>query len=551
MKFSGEFGGTQMQVYADKDKILYHDGSYINIVKQNRRERKGGNPMREAIPFDNKTLIRGLEKMVLLDGFDLIDLSNLGFDSYSEFRSMDASSEDEVWIKSLKHLHLLRKTIPNLELKSFSLDSIPGIEGFNSISLHGEKLWMQGYYRFIELDIQALRTTGKLIYDTYAMDPDFLNAQFLDDGLTWSESGLLLGNSFEGLWIFDPSKFKVNNTAPSLALQSVHLFNEKLPHDKIVLNKEHRFGYNENHLSFVMEAISYARPDAVQYKYKINGLRGYENWFKTDNPEVVFSYLPPGSYSFEFTAENGDGIWQETSLHYNFTIQQPFWKRSQFWLLSILLVALIAFIISTLIHRSKVRNQRAYSQKLLQAFEEERSRLAREIHDSLGQKLTLILRKSKETNNAEITDLASDSLEESRRISKNLHPSSLSKLGFTVAVKELMKQVSMQSACIFDSEIENVDHVLTSTQAIHLYRIIQESISNILKHSGAASASIQIMREKDHLNISIRDDGVGFDINDHNQSLGLKSMEERCNYIDARIKIQSTEGKGTLIDIQI
>lgn len=95
-----------------------------------------------------------------------------------------------------------------------------------------------------------------------------------------------------------------------------------------------------------MQAITFTYPENVYYKYRMKGLRDGDEWSQpTKDPNVVFSYLPPGAYVFEFTADNGDGLWQQNPYEYSFTITVPFWRTWIFWASVISFSTLLFFFI--------------------------------------------------------------------------------------------------------------------------------------------------------------------------------------------------------------
>jgi signal transduction histidine kinase len=197
--------------------------------------------------------------------------------------------------------------------------------------------------------------------------------------------------------------------------------------------------------------------------------------------------------------------------------------------------------------------QEQFSQDLIKGQEEERSRLARELHDSVGQKLMLLSKTTKKLGSENAEQLASSTLEEVRSISRGLHPSNLERLGLTTAINALVYDINANTDLFFTENIENVDNLLSKEYELHLYRIIQESLSNIVKHSEAKAVKLNIQKEDSKLTVSINDNGKGFDIASKKKSvsLGIKTLFERARIINAYIDLQSNIGKGTKLTISI
>lgn len=202
--------------------------------------------------------------------------------------------------------------------------------------------------------------------------------------------------------------------------------------------------------------------------------------------------------------------------------------------------------------RSKM--QEGFSHELIKAGENQRIRTARELHDSVGQKLMLLSKQIKSKGNVEMELLAANTLEELRSISRGLHPIILEKLGVTAAISSLINEVDANTSIFFTHEIENIDNILSQEASLHLYRIFQEALNNMVKHANAKTASITISKNKNTIKTIIKDNGKGFDYS-HNQgfegSLGMKTLMERAKIIKSTFSIDSSKNKGTTIQLTI
>jgi signal transduction histidine kinase len=206
----------------------------------------------------------------------------------------------------------------------------------------------------------------------------------------------------------------------------------------------------------------------------------------------------------------------------------------------------------------------AFSQQLIESQENERKRMAAELHDSLGQHLLVIKNRaalgdrlsgnrahSKEQFD-EITTSATQAIDEVRRIAYNLRPLNLERLGLTTVIEELIEKVSGSSGIQFFCDVMPLDGALTADGAINLYRIVQESVNNIVKHGEATKASIEIRREGADIHVSVSDNGRGFDIEAlARRGLGLTSIAERVRMLDGAHTLASAPGKGTALTIRI
>ncbi len=207
-----------------------------------------------------------------------------------------------------------------------------------------------------------------------------------------------------------------------------------------------------------------------------------------------------------------------------------------------------------------------YTLQLIASQEAERSRIAAELHDSLGQNLLLIKNRAQlalANENApenlreqieRINDLAAQTIAEVRQISHDLHPHQLDLLGLTRALRALIDNASESSAMVIDGKFDSVDDVFPREAATNIYRIAQESLNNILKHSRAKKARITLERDVHEVLLKIEDDGCGFKTGrdgDGGKGLGLKNIAERVRMLGGKIKMDSQPDKGARLEITI
>lgn len=207
--------------------------------------------------------------------------------------------------------------------------------------------------------------------------------------------------------------------------------------------------------------------------------------------------------------------------------------------------------------KNKAKEQRAlqeqFSQDLLKSQEAERTRIAKDLHDSVGQQLTLIKKKSQNLEQNEIAALTNNALEEVRSISKGLYPAILKQLGLSASIEQLILTYDEETELFFSSEIDTIDSFFNEPDSLNLYRFIQEVLNNIIKHAEAKSVSVVINKKKNSVNISISDNGKGFDAKNKvkQNSLGLKTITERIRILKGELKINSKLNNGTTIIAKI
>lgn len=198
--------------------------------------------------------------------------------------------------------------------------------------------------------------------------------------------------------------------------------------------------------------------------------------------------------------------------------------------------------------------QESFSQQLLSSQEEERKRISKDLHDGLGQSLLLIKNKVALNSDDNTKNMFNDAIEEVRTISRALHPFQLEKFGITKAIQNIINEFDESSDIFISSEIEDISNILTPEKEVNLYRIVQESISNIIKHSEAEAARVEVQKKPKYIHVKIKDNGKGFDFSEkHNdfKSLGLKTLKERTKFLKGTMKVDSEKNKGTTLEFVI
>ena len=187
---------------------------------------------------------------------------------------------------------------------------------------------------------------------------------------------------------------------------------------------------------------------------------------------------------------------------------------------------------------SKKNLQEGFSQKLLVSQEQERMRISKDLHDGIGQQLLLIKNKLISSGDQSTMEIVDRTINEVRNISRDLHPFALQELGITKAIEHTLAQVDENTSLFISSEIDNIDNLFTPEEEVNIYRIVQESLSNIIKHGKAEASKVLVKRFTNNITISIKDNGVGFDFSEKYQdkkSLGLKTLLERTRFLNGQM----------------
>lgn len=201
-----------------------------------------------------------------------------------------------------------------------------------------------------------------------------------------------------------------------------------------------------------------------------------------------------------------------------------------------------------------IENQRIYeaTQAILQGEEQERQRIAQDLHDSMGGMLANIrmtISSNDSSSKENVIEKLDKSIAEMRRISSNLMPETLKDLGLEIALKELCEAIPQKQFAI-QFEAFNLSEKIPCKIQMALYRITQESISNITKYAQATNVIVQISQNNSILNLTIEDDGIGFDKSEIVYGLGLKNIQNRVQLINGTVEIASNKGEGTTINVE-
>ncbi len=206
------------------------------------------------------------------------------------------------------------------------------------------------------------------------------------------------------------------------------------------------------------------------------------------------------------------------------------------------------------------------AQAVVQGQVEERTRLAKDLHDGLGSILSstkysfnhmkenLIITPENAAAFEKSMAMLDSSINELRRVAHNMMPEALTKFGLDTALKDFCNSVNQSGAIQLTYQSFGIDEsTIPEVASAGVYRIIQELVNNILKHADATTALVQIIRNNNNLSITVEDNGKGFDksILQNNQGMGYLNLKNRVAYMNGSIDIQTSSGKGTSVNIEI
>ena len=444
-------------------------------------------------------------------------------------------------------------------------------------------LWMtskQGVYRISIADFGTFAegNSSKNIWqrftEKHGLPSNECHGEQNQPSLCQTDDGRIWVPTVKGIGVIDPDLIEDHSVAPPIVIQEVTLygggnhvetllsdgsFSNRADSDPVLLT----IPPGNNNLFVRYSAIEFTEPRQVHFRYRILGLD--ENWIDAKNERTaLISSLRSGSYEFELIAANHLGI-SGSPVSFRFIVLPYWWETTvfRFLLAASIFVSGLAWY-SKRVRELKKKNelQADFLRQLIAREEAERKRFSQELHDSLGHELLLVRNRALDGANRagteseqqqfeDISEMAGKAIENARGMAYNLRPFELDRIGFRKAIESMISKISESSSTRYFKDVDELDEVLSSVQLVYLYRLIQEGLNNILKHSRASVVMLEIKKHEGQVLVQLDDNGVGFDSRSVKSGLGINGMNERVKLIGGDFQLTSTPGGGTRIQIQI
>ena len=316
-------------------------------------------------------------------------------------------------------------------------------------------------------------------------------------------------------------------------------------------------------VEFRFTGVSFDAPLRLQFRHRLDG---FDNDWRTGARRVaVYSNLPPGRLCLRLAASYEGGAWDGREISVDVMVPPQLWETLWFRT-GAAVIGLGA--VSLVWQRREILRRRAQAQqdqfcrRLMESQESERKRIASELHDSLGQNLLLIKNRAvmglKENASSErmreqlqeISQASTDSVEEIRSIARALRPYQLDRLGLTKTLEDVAASVTTAGGLHIKAAVDNVDGLFAPEAEIGLYRIVQEGLSNVLKHAQAKSVRLVVQRSEESVRMELTDDGRGFH-SAQKDGFGLNGLRERVRLLGGVVVVMSAPGQGTQLQVSI
>jgi signal transduction histidine kinase/ligand-binding sensor domain-containing protein len=388
-----------------------------------------------------------------------------------------------------------------------------------------------------------------------------------------ARDGKLWFPTMEGVAMIDPATVRVNQKPPPVVIEDLRINNQSVTPESWPHTISHHppegtsilIQPGQENFEIEYTALSFINSAHLRFRYKLEGLD--QNWIEAGTRRTAyFSRVPPGSYTFKVIAANSDGFWNIEGQSLRITVLPPFYRT--WWFLTLAALSVGGAIFGVFKYRVKQVEQRQAAQRmfarqLLESQEAERKRIAAELHDSLGQNLLVIKNramlnsltlpdKQARIQFTELSDAVAQTLDEVRAISHDLRPPHLDQLGLRTALVAMIEKVAASSPIQFTYELDECDGRFAPSDDITLYRIVQECLNNILKHSDATLAEINLAINDNEFTLTVRDNGRGFTPDGNEQvGLGLQGIAERARILGGTHTVNSAPGQGTTVTVRI
>ncbi len=412
---------------------------------------------------------------------------------------------------------------------------------------------------------------------------DGLQSNTFFSGHCKTQNGAMLFGGHNGFNLFYPIQIKESSFQPKVVLSELRIFNELIevgkPHkntnigQKPLLDKplhlceEIVLSYKDYVLSFGFSSLDLTAPQKNKYAYMLENFE--DEWTFTDGKKRFATYtnLKPGEYIFKVKGTNSDGIWNAAPTSLKIIVTPPFWQTWWFKTLAGSLLLLIAYSVHKVWVQVKLENLLAIERVKAQEAEAIRKKVAMDFHDEMGNQLASItaiinminIRHSKKEFNIDdllgrLNQHAQTLFYGTKDFIWSIDPKSDRAEVILMNIKDFGEDLFDKTGIsfTFQNELSDEQLVFPGGASRHITLICKEIFTNIVKHARCNQVSVRVYFIDKQLNIAIKDDGCGFDMNGSKKhGFGLENMRARANKIDAQIFIYSQPGLGTEITLAI
>lgn len=371
-----------------------------------------------------------------------------------------------------------------------------------------------------------------------------------------NKNGELLYGTPIGLVIVNPNQIKPSLYYPPLFIEDVNINYEKA--NNRIDNGVIQLYPKDQALTLRFVGLNYSNSPNIKYKYKLKGYN--ENWIVTSNQLATYTSLPAGTYFFQVNVTNTSGEWNKKFTTLKIIVHPPFYKTWWFICIVVLVLSTLLVLIIRFFSQRKLKRH-LQEMRILNEVNNEKQRISRDLHDNLGAELTyissIIDQKAYLINDPEkkadlelISNSSRHAMRQMRETIWAIQTDKITLENFAEKVLTTSKKYAEVANIQLKVNFGGENYTLPPSKVIVLLRVCQESINNAVKYAKASKIVVDINAEENLFTISIKDNGLGFDIEKVKMGYGLLNMQERAEEIESTLKIISEIGKGTSIIIK-
>lgn len=567
--FLSEGDGTDVWIGSDNGLWLYRDGAFGPILRANKTT--GGETSAMYVDSAGTRWVGNIDGLArVINGV----LDQVGDDEGFTGKRVRAIHEDAtgtLWIGTYDTgLFMYRGG----RFTRFTVrEGLPTNGAFRIIEDAQARFWISsnaGIYRVARSELEAV-ASGRSRAATavlYGREDGMANAECNGLGQPSgirAQDGRLWFPTQRGVAVINPAVLTHNTTPPPVTFLDLSIGGfPRAERDRI----EVRSGSTEFQARYA--ALTFVRPEQARFKYRMEGLDA--DWVDAGTDRTArYPDLPFGTFTFHVIAANRDGVWNEGGASVTIVVVPPFYRTTWFAGLVFAVVGLSAFgayrwRVGALERRQAL--QEAFARRLIDSQETDRRRIAAELHDGVSQTLVVMKNWARFGEQAlpgenpakkklgDIADAASHALGEVRDVVHDLVPYHLERQGLVESIREAAARVGDAAGIAIDCRLDAVDGRLSPQSALRLFRVFQEGLNNIVKHSGASAAWLDLAHDSAHVRLTIRDNGKGFEPGavaptTAGEGFGLMGMTERTRMMGGDLAIESAPGRGTTIRIVV
>jgi len=368
-----------------------------------------------------------------------------------------------------------------------------------------------------------------------------------------------------GVSVIDPHHLPSNKVSPPIRIEQLSADGKRF--DVSNGANDLRLPAGTRDLLIDFTALSFVEPDKVRFRVKLEGQD--EGWRELVNQRHVhYSNLPPKQYRLRILACNNDGVWNEQGALLDFSIAPTFYQRTSFRVLCA--VAFMALLFAA--YQLRVRQLARQFNRTLEARVSERTRIARDLHDTLLQSFQGLLLRFQSVSNVlpanpneakqrldNALERAADAITEGRDAVQGLRSSAFETNDLVNGIIAFGQQLTNTAANVdpptIEVEVEGGTRQLNPVVRDEAYRIAGEALRNALRHANAQRITVEIKYERRQFRLLVRDDGRGIDdattVAGHTGHYGLPGMRERAEVVHGKLEVWSKLNSGTQVELSV